>query len=214
MVNRNLRQIADQVGGDVIKKAPHSIKKITGYEYIPSLKLYVSEEIPSWSRKMSWLECKKNNEEYERFMLSPSMFWKFYDHCKEKRPDIIENLKEREDGEYLDSLLFTEKLTMISNVKLGSLTGTDFEYRPIDGGNFNRDYISDKHGYPLKTNKVKGEFKYRTPRINGIVPCVLTNTINRNPLIDIIALGFSHQTYENNQKTRSHVGFRPCIKRI
>jgi len=219
MVNRNLKQIAKDIGS---KNPPKAISKRTspnflGYEYVPSLKLYVSDRVNF--KGESFYHCKELIHEKGLSMLSPLEFWQYYDHCKEKRPDMIEKLKDRglnsDYNEYLDGLFMSPSKKLIIKPKFEDLddpvtAGTRYTYNtPLKGG-FSRNDIG-KHGYPFSSTK-DGEFHLFNRELfvdkgqDKYCPCGLTSVRNKKQ----IALEFIDINHHDNPVDDMIGGARLC----
>jgi len=189
MVTEKLINLAKDAGS---KNPPKAITKrpshkFTGWEYVPSIKLYVKDRVDL--KGESFYLCKELMHERGLSMLSPLEFWEYYDHCKEKRPDMIEMLKDRglnsNFNEYLDGLLMIPSKKLIIKPKFEDMddpvtAGTRYTYdRPLKG-RFSRKDIG-KHGYPFSTTK-DGEFHLFNPELfvdkgqDKYCPCALAST--------------------------------------
>jgi len=212
MAESTLRQLANDAGSDKAPTGKLPLRsRYPGYEYVPSLRLYVSDETKyeGWAFR----RCRELLERDNSSMLSPPEFWEYYDHCKEKRPDIIEKLKTNDKYEYLDGIYATENSLIAIKPKLLEKKQVDFSKRAYSynfpGSEklmyFSREDVSEKHGQPYKTDHEIGEFCLFGQQMAWMYcPCVLTSKSNK------IALGF----YENNFDRRPDVidirGVRPC----
>jgi len=214
MVNRNLKNIADQIGSKVLPKdRPVPLHALKDYEYIPALKAYVASKI-SFEGK-SWRE-HKFSEPFRGFsMLTPREFFIFYDHCKENRPDIIENIKSMEEGrtyEYLSCLLDHKDKKYIINLKIDSKKKVVGEKIMLtEGGSLFRREDINEHGLPgrlhsLRKNQ-KCEFVYAHPDMptNRYSACVLSTHRNSNAIL----LMFANTVFAH--KPEKLVGYRPVF---
>jgi len=218
MVNRNLKNIANEIGSN---EPPTGIPKRTpseflGWEYVPSLKLYVNDEVQFKGESFKY--CKDLQKEGIS-MLSPPQFWQYYDHCKINRPSIIEMLKDRnlnnDDNEYLDALFFSQdKLLVIKPTYENGepkVSGPMCSFDIKKKGIFNREDIMKNFGYPKKVHR-NGEFYLSESFIsksleNRHYPCILTSTPNHKR----IALRFIDNNFNVDPRTDTAGGFRSCV---
>jgi len=214
MVNRNLKQIANQVGSN---KPPRDIPKRTftkndGWEYIPSLNLYVSDAVVNKGK--SFLTCNKMTTLGKSLMLTPPQFWEYYDHCVDNRPDIIEKLK-RDTNEYLNGVYTVDGSLLALNLKYNPDSKTlsapkiknihEYSYPP-PGRYFLREGIG-KHGYPINFIQGKTEFLHFLHELTKkMCPCILSSTPGKS-----IGIGFLDEEYENDPVNNKVGGYRPCL---
>jgi len=211
MVNRNLKQIATEIGS---KEPPGRLKlrsRFAGHEYVPSLKLYVKDETTyqGWSFK----RCRELLEKNNASMLSPPEFWEYYDHCKEKRPDIIEKLKTNKGHEYLDAifnvdeslLVIKPELLKTKNVGLVKRTQNYIFPGPDDLRYFSRKYVNKRYGYPYTFESKNAEFcMFGGEQAWVNLPCILTSKSNK------IALGLYNLSFDGRPDVVDIRGVRPC----
>jgi len=147
MVNKNLKQIAEDVGGDEINKAP--MPYIDGYEYISKIGFYVSDKLTMIG--YSWRKCYDGLHEKGSIMLTPEQWWKYYNYCESVRPDIFNGL---ETYEFVDVIAYKEIDSTI--MEINSLTGK--ETKTLKGPVtkellFNLDDLDEKTGLPKQSNE-------------------------------------------------------------
>jgi len=215
MVNRNLKNIADAVGSNEppTGRPEKTIAEYDGWEYIPSLECYVRDKVVLKGK--SFKHCNEMQAQEYLFMLSPPEFWKYHDHCKEKRPDIIKDLKSRNtnnDGEYLNGLLFSPENLLVIDPKfengIPKLGGPMHKFNVNKKGSFNREDIMRNFGFPKKVHK-NGEFYLSKSFISRSIgnryhPFILTSTVNQ------IALKIINNNFDEEPHASTTVGFRPC----
>ena len=181
MVNKRLTEIADRLGKEKLdRRETINVRnqetgyngELDGFTYIPSLGFYVANRI-SWDNR-NWYECKERLKERNSFMMTPADFWKYYEHCLENREDIIEDMKDGFEDEWLDALVIDRKHLLVSPESTldlddgGSYSGGK-EYKncvPVQDGSFNLNNVSTKTGLPrgLAVDEDKREFLFRPSR--------------------------------------------------
>jgi len=214
MVNRNLKQIADQVGS---KRAPTGIlpRRFKGWEFVPSLDFYVCDKV-FYMGSQSWTENKlRLGKSQPMFMLNPPQFWEYYDHCKAKRPDIIEDLKNRvNEGEYLDALYYHNRgnrRIIVSpkfiDILKPKIVGKEYTLYLHKNRGFNREEIIEG-GFPSQSSSGK-EFFLKIPGSKkNYRPAIIHHTKNSNS----ITLTFT--VFANyKEKPNESLGSRPCMTR-
>ena len=150
-----------------------TIPRLEGFTFIPSLGFYVADEV-RYSMH-DWHSVKEKLEEVGSFMLTPSQFWEYYEHCAKNRRNIFHNAFENEDREHLDAFL-----TNHGDVYVGSRWDKRFNNRArliksdrtfsqrylIESGRFNPVDIDLESGLPDKVDPRKGLYRYKKPNVS------------------------------------------------
>jgi len=228
MVNRNLKTIADQVGSDEVKKAPVKLWNHPNYEYVPSLDVYVSDHI--LYKNLSFAEAKGRMRAANMFMLTPAQFWKYYDHCEEKRPDIFRQLRSKRDtDEYLNAILDRKEGEIIINPnpegkkRNRKIIGDRFKFgmSTVAGLIPCLRKHNEKHGYPSSLGTRgdntfdfyylglgrKSDFELQFSGIPRNVPAVLSSIEEQG----CVSLSFSKTKHNTNPPKKYMIGGRPYM---
>jgi len=211
MVGSNLINLANDAGSETAPTGKLQLRsRYQGYEYVPSLKLYVSDKLAYEGR--AFISVRRQLEKHGSSILSPLEFWEYYDYCKEKRPDIIEKLKTSFRYEYLDAIFNTDHQAIIikpeftKNREINLSKRTYDCFIPKDTHYFSRGDVSELHGYPDKSNREEKEFclfGYEQHRSN--YSCILTSMEGK------IALAQAHTGPNESSSSINENGVRLCF---
>lgn len=162
------------------KVKPH--KQIEGFVLVPELNLNVAEHIlriddriraaaenvmdltlekvmeltikEGYLADLTWYQAKELLSLLGSRMLTPTEFWKFYDYCLERRPEIIE--KSFFYSEWLDGIIKDKKYLITNSCE----QEIDIEQEDFW---FDRQHINEKTGLPSKRTDIenKGRWKWQ-----------------------------------------------------
>ena len=218
MVNRKLMDLAQRLGsavppGDGVEtedelRILEDIPIINGFEYVPSLELYVCKKL-IFHKGYSWPDWKRSFRKEGKSMLTPEQFWKFYDHCVEKRPRIITDIRESNNPELLNAVVSADTGNPTSVVNRNIVDGLFMDRAKYVGdhlysnGYFNREDVLP-NGMP-KELRQEGEFRYHG--ISGKGERVLMKYSYDNK----VGFDFDYNILATSQ-ANPLVGVRQCMK--
>tara|TARA_Y100000034_G_scaffold136135_1_gene210998 strand:+ start:1636 stop:2292 length:657 start_codon:yes stop_codon:yes gene_type:complete len=186
MVNKRLTEIANRLGSEnldrkeiipVRNKSTDYKGEIDGFSYVPNLGFYVADRT-SWD-SINWYKCKEIMKARNSFMLTPADFWKYYDFVSENRVDIVGDMKESFENEWLDALVIDRRHLLVtpefSPGDKSYIGGTEYrESVPLDSGSFDPINASKETGLPavFYADEDQGDFLFKpnySSEITGIV---------------------------------------------
>jgi len=203
----SLRELADDAGRDKIVKAPKKgLPRILNHEFVDSLGLYVHDLVTlrmmpdnNFARD-SYYRFKLSLQEENISMLTPAQFWKYYDFCDKKRPDLkkIFDIEGTRWGEWLDALVHKDNMIVNPLIKgtankpiVSAGSGKplhDQNLPTISGSKFSLDDINPKSGLPTKPLKYPGDgdWTYYIEKVKDRFLWVKKNPLKNIAVTDIL----------------------------